>query len=134
MQLLADIKPLLVDETVTGLTSEAIIAELVKKPDRPWADWKHGRPITPKALAALLKPFNIIPDRLYLRTNPDARGYARHALEEALSCYLPAVQCDDVTETPQPQAQMPGFQCGGAPPCKSAGNRWGSDTTATSPH
>jgi putative DNA primase/helicase len=36
-QLLADIRPLLIDETVKGLTSEAIIAELVKKPDRPWA-------------------------------------------------------------------------------------------------
>ena len=85
-QLLADIRPLLIDETIKGLTSEAIIAELVKKPDRPWADRKHGKAITPKALAALLKPFNIIPERLYLQTNPDSRGYARHALEEAFSC------------------------------------------------
>jgi len=132
-QLLADIRPLLIDETVTGLTSEAIIAELVKKPDRPWADWKHGKPITPKALATLLKPFNIIPDRLYLRTNPDARGYARHALEEALSCYLPAVQCDDVTETPQPQAQMPGFQCGGAPPYRHVANPQETAAAVTQP-
>jgi len=56
--------------TIKGLTSEAIIAELVKKPDRPWADWKNGKAITPKALAALLKPFNIVPDRLYLRLTP----------------------------------------------------------------
>jgi putative DNA primase/helicase len=88
-QLLADIRPLLIDETIEGLTGEAIIAELVKKPDRPWADWKHGKAITPKALAALLKPFNIIPERLYLQTNPDSRGYARYAVEEAFSCYLP---------------------------------------------
>ena len=47
-QLLADIRPLLNDETIKGLTSEAIIAELVKKPDRPWADWKHGKAITPQ--------------------------------------------------------------------------------------
>ena len=78
-QLLADIRPLLIDETVTGLTSEVIIAELVKKPDRPWVDWKHGKAITPKALATLLKPFNIIPDRLYLRTNPDATPRARRS-------------------------------------------------------
>jgi hypothetical protein len=26
---------------------------------------------------------------LYLQTNPDSRGYARHTLEEAFSCYLP---------------------------------------------
>jgi len=32
---------------------------------------------------------NIVPDRLYLQTNPDARGYTRHALDEAFSCYLP---------------------------------------------
>jgi putative DNA primase/helicase len=117
-QLLADIRPLLIDETIKGLTSEAIIAELVKKPDRPWADWKHGKAITPKALAALLKPFNIIPDRLYLQANPDSRGYARHALEEAFSCYLPPLQCDDVAETPQPHAQVTAFQCGGGPPCR----------------
>jgi hypothetical protein len=30
-------------ETMKGLTREAIIAELVKKPHRPWADWKHGK-------------------------------------------------------------------------------------------
>jgi hypothetical protein len=89
-QLLADIRPLLIDETVTGLTSEAIIAELVKKPDWPWADWTHGKPITPKALAALLKPFNIIPDRLYLRANPDARvTHATRWKKLSLAIYQP---------------------------------------------
>ena len=72
-----------------GLTSEAIIAELVKKPDRPWADWKSGKAITPKALAGLLKPFGIFPHQLSVGDGKELRGYARHALENAFSCYLP---------------------------------------------
>jgi hypothetical protein len=32
-----------------------------KNASRPWADWKHGKTITPKAPASLLKQFNIIP-------------------------------------------------------------------------
>jgi Protein of unknown function (DUF3631) len=72
-----------------GLTSEAIIAELVKKPDRPWADWKSGKAITPKALAGLLKPFGIFSHQLSVGDGKELRGYARHALENAFSCYLP---------------------------------------------
>jgi len=59
--------------------------ELVKKPDRPWADRKRGKAIARKALAALLKPFNIIPDKLYLHMNPDARG---------LPAYRPVLQAE----------------------------------------
>jgi len=110
-QLLADIRLLLNDETMKGLTSEAIIAELVKNPDRPWADWKSGKAITPKALAGLLKPFGIFPHQLSVGDGKELRGYARHALENAFSCYLPPLQCVDVSETPQRQAQVPSFRC-----------------------
>jgi hypothetical protein len=77
-QLLADILFLLNDETMKGLTSEAIIAELVKKPDRPWADWKNGKAITPKALAGLLKPFGIFPHQLSVGVGKELRGYVKH--------------------------------------------------------
>jgi hypothetical protein len=60
-QLLADIRPLLNDQTIKGLTSEAIIAELVKKPDGPWADWKNGKAITRKALTGLAQTVRDIP-------------------------------------------------------------------------
>jgi hypothetical protein len=113
-QLLADIRPLLNDQTIKGLTSEAIIAELVKKPDRPWADWKNGKAITRKALTGLLKPFGIFPHQS-VGDGKELRGYARHALENVFSCYLPPLQCVDVSEAPQPQAQVPFFQCVGEP-------------------
>jgi hypothetical protein len=114
-QLLADIRLLLNDETIKGLTSEAIIAELVSKPDRPWADWKNGKAITPKALAGLLKPFGIFPHQLSVGEGKELRGYARHVLENAFSCYLPPLQCVDVSETPQPQAQVPLFNVSANP-------------------
>ena len=92
-QLLADLRLLLNDETMKGPTSEAIIAELVKEPDRPWADWKSGKAITPKALAGLLKPFGIFPHQLSVGVGKGTQGYARHALENAFSCYLPPSIC-----------------------------------------
>jgi hypothetical protein len=76
-----------------GLTSEAIIAELVKKPDRPWADWKSGKAITPKALAGLLKPFGIFSHQLSVGDGKELRGYARHALENAFSATYPSSMC-----------------------------------------
>jgi hypothetical protein len=69
--------------------SDGEISELVKKPDRPWADRKSGTAITPKALAGLLKPFGIFPHQLSVGDGKELRGYARYALENAFSCYLP---------------------------------------------
>jgi hypothetical protein len=79
-------------------------------PGRPWADWKSGKPITPKALAGRLKPFGIFPHQLSVGDGKEPRGYARHALKNAFSCYLPPLQCVDVSEPPQPQAQVGPFQ------------------------
>jgi hypothetical protein len=62
-----------------------------------------------------LKPFGIFPHQLSVGDGKELRGYARHALENTFSCYLPPLQCVDVSETPQPQPQVPSFQCVGEP-------------------
>ena len=61
------------------------------------------------SLAGLLKPFGIFPHQLSVGDGKELRGYARHALENAFSCYLPPLQCVDVSETPQPQPQVASF-------------------------
>src|SRR5215467_2712903 len=38
------------------IRSADLIAQLVADPERPWAEWKNGKPLTQKQLAALLKP------------------------------------------------------------------------------
>jgi len=99
-QLLADIRPMLDDQTVVGLTSETIIAELVKSPERPWGDWKNGKPITARSLAGLLRSFKIFPQQLQVSVGKKLRGYARFSLEEAFSRYLPDPQ--SVPSVPSP--------------------------------
>ena len=38
-----------------------LLAARIALDSRPWADWKAGKPMTTKALAAQLKPFDIFP-------------------------------------------------------------------------
>jgi putative DNA primase/helicase len=43
----------------TELSPTDLIAELTLMEDRPWPDWKNGRPLTPHALARMLKGFKV---------------------------------------------------------------------------
>lgn len=45
------------------ITSKDLIAELVSDEDGPWAVWKGGEPITARMVAALLKPYDVRPER-----------------------------------------------------------------------
>jgi hypothetical protein len=46
------------------LTTREIIDGLVAIEERPWADWRAGRPLSPAALAKLVAPFGVIPGNL----------------------------------------------------------------------
>ena len=58
MELLRDIRSAFHDADV--IRSSDLVAKLTADPERPWAEWKHGRPLTQKQLAGLLAPFHII--------------------------------------------------------------------------
>ena len=55
--------------------------------NRPWTEWRNGKPITPAALARLLAPFGIIP-----RTHRDGettfKGYLLSDFRETFEFYL----------------------------------------------
>ena len=38
------------------IRSSDLVAKLTADPERPWAEWKHGRPLTQKQLAGLPAP------------------------------------------------------------------------------
>jgi hypothetical protein len=63
--------------------------------ERPWAEWgRSGKPITPTALARLLKPYRIKPKLEKINTKP-VRGYEFADFVDAWARYLdaaPAVQ------------------------------------------
>jgi hypothetical protein len=78
------------------ISSTELLADLVALDSRPWSDWKAGRPMTAKALANELKPFDIFPS-----SDGARRGYSVRAMADAFARYLPP-QPVNVSETQQP--------------------------------
>ena len=56
--------------------------------NRPWSEWRNGKPITPAALARLLGPFGIIPGTKRYGTET-FKGYCLSNFAEAFEIYLP---------------------------------------------
>ena len=79
-------------------SSELAIA-LGAMENRPWSEWRNGKPITPAALARLLGPFEIIPGT---RRDGDRtfKGYLRVDFTEVFATYLP----DETVTASQPNS------------------------------
>jgi hypothetical protein len=91
VELLADIR--LAFEEDTTITSAALVAKLTADPERPWVEWKRGKPITQAQLAKLLEPFEIFPGPLELPPiggkRQQARGYRVERFRAAWDAYCP---------------------------------------------
>jgi hypothetical protein len=85
VELLRDIRSAFGEDDV--IRSSDLVAKLTADPERPWAEWKHGRPLTQKHLAGLLAPFHIISLTVHRRGLPDGKGYRRIDFEEAWAAY-----------------------------------------------
>ena len=85
-QLLKDIK-----EIFNGhddkIFSKILVGKLVVLEDRPWADWRKGKPLTQNALARLLKPFEISSKSVRIN-DKTAKGYSLKQFEDAFQRYL----------------------------------------------
>jgi putative DNA primase/helicase len=69
------------------ITSVSLIETLVAMEDRPWPEWKSGRPITARQVAKVLEPFGIRPGQVW-EHGKNLRGYERAQFDDAFSCYL----------------------------------------------
>jgi putative DNA primase/helicase len=58
--------------------------------DRPWPEWRNGKPITAPQLARVLRPFGIVPLN-FRRGNEVVKGYLADRFTEAWARYLPEV-------------------------------------------
>ena len=87
VELLRDIRSTFGDDNV--IRSSDLVAKLTADAERPWAEWKHGRPLTQKQLAGLLAPFHIISLTVHPPGLPDGKGYRRIDFEEAWAAYCP---------------------------------------------
>ena len=87
VELLRDIRSAFGDDDV--IRSSDLVAKLTADAERPWAEWKHGRPLTQKQLAGLLAPFHIISLTVHPAGLPDGKGYRRIDFKEAWAAYCP---------------------------------------------
>ena len=87
--LLADIRSLFVARQTDRLSSEEIVAHLGTLDERPWAEYRNGRPITKTQLARALKPFKVSSGSIRLDDGSTPKGYYRGAFADAFARYLP---------------------------------------------
>jgi uncharacterized protein DUF3631 len=101
--LLGDVRAIFGEAAATRLASGEICAWLAGMEERPWPEFRRGRPITPTQLAAALHPFGIGPTTI--RPGPGAeagvprkgepkKGYHAAAFREAWARYLPPPPAD----------------------------------------
>ena len=105
VELLRDLADVVPEFTDLVIPTKDLLAKLIEQDDRPWATWRHDKPITGRGLARLLGPLGIHPDR-HLRT---VRGYRRDAFDDAIARYLPSQvsMCHATNESgPKPAISM----------------------------
>lgn len=72
--LLGDIRDMFAATDDDALASADITAQLGRREDRPWSEWKVGKPITPRQIATLLRPFGIKPGTVRLKDGNTPKG------------------------------------------------------------
>jgi putative DNA primase/helicase len=87
--LLADIKALFAENGAEQLPSAELAEKLGRMEERPWPEWRQGRPMTAPQLARQLAPFGVRPGNIR-RVHEVVKGYRREQFIEAWARYLPA--------------------------------------------
>ena len=110
VQLLAAIKSVFEALAVDRVSSETLVAELVKDSDGPWAAYgKAGKPISQRQVASLLCEFKIKPNNVRLDDGGQRKGYDRGWFKDAFERYdprapissVPAVPTNDINDLEQ---------------------------------
>lgn len=73
IMLLQDLQSIFVSKNWIKVFSIDLVNELVKLEERPWCEWKKGKPMTQNSLAKMLKTFNI--HSKDIRLEKVGRGY-----------------------------------------------------------
>lgn len=92
VMLLEDIRAAFETRGTDRLSSAELVAFLVELEGRPWAEWRHGKPLTVNKLARLLGPFGISPTTVRLDDGRILKGYQRGDFADAFLRYTPPVQ------------------------------------------
>jgi hypothetical protein len=85
--LLRDIRAMFDASTLDYLTSKTIIERLTADPEKPWAEWSRGKPITEKGVAGLLHEYRIV-SRTVGPRDARTKGYRKADFADAWQRYV----------------------------------------------
>lgn len=90
IMLLADLRGLFEDRSADHITTKDILEHLHGLVERPWVEWRQGKELTARQLAALLGPLRIrSADVKTPGTNQVAKAYRKADFTDAWERYLP---------------------------------------------
>jgi hypothetical protein len=88
--LLSDVRDAFTSEGADKLSSEALTSYLTDLEGRPWAEWKHGKPLTKFQLSRRLKKYGASSSSLDLGGDEGRlKGYRLEDFEDTFLRYLP---------------------------------------------
>ena len=96
--LLADIKGIFDQLGSDRIASISLVDKLVSMEDRPWPEYRRGKPLTPTSVARLLKRFVIGPSTIRFDT-VTAKGYQRKWFISTWERYLAGSPGDSIGNT-----------------------------------
>jgi len=89
IQLLGDIEAIFVTFGEDRIQSQNLLEKLKAIEERPWGDYRNGKPITPRQMADLLRPFGIRSQDIRF-VDGTKKGYAKSDFNDAFMRYLPS--------------------------------------------
>lgn len=95
IMLLKDIKSIFTNKKWVKTFSLDLVNELVKLEERPWCEWKKGKPMTQNSLAKILKTFSI--SSKMIRIEKPGRGYEFNQFKDAFYRYIHDTPIQSVT-------------------------------------
>ena len=96
VELLADLRDLFARRRAERLKSEEVVQALATMEERPWPEWRAGKPMSAQQLARQLAPFEVTPQTIRFAENT-VRGYRLEQFTDAFARYLPALPATGAT-------------------------------------
>lgn len=85
--ILEDIRRIFADGNLIRLHSNALVMALIDLEERPWVEWRHGRPLTSTGLSKMLKPYGVKSKQLWIG-GANRHGYELADFADAFRRYL----------------------------------------------
>ncbi|MEK6244038.1 MAG: DUF3631 domain-containing protein [Pseudomonadota bacterium] len=90
VELLRDVRAIFERTGTDRIGSTALAEALAADKESRWSESNHGKPITQRQLARLLRPFVIVPNSIRMDDGSTPKGYQLKAFADAFARYLPA--------------------------------------------